>query len=129
MKPSSLKLANIDLVDREGIPTCPSTTVAGQCGIQHHAVLQLIAKHLPSIEGAFGPLAFEMRAQIRKANAGTTREYDQRIAYPPSCRRPLMRGLVAMPNRRRRRWPALVLSFLLGLIAGWVLRDGGAWLP
>ena len=50
--------------------------------------------------------------------------------YPPSCRRPLMRGFVAMPNRRRRRrWPALVLFFLLGLLAGWVLRDGGAWLP
>jgi hypothetical protein len=49
--------------------------------------------------------------------------------YPPSCRRPLMRGFFAMPNRRRRRWPALVLSFLLGLLAGWLLRDGGAWLP
>jgi hypothetical protein len=49
--------------------------------------------------------------------------------YPPSCRRPLMRGVFAMPNRRRRRWPALVLSFLLGLLAGWLLRDGGAWLP
>jgi hypothetical protein len=104
MKPSSLKPAVIDLVDREGIPTCQSTTVAGQCGIQHHAVLQLIDKHLPSIEGVFGPLAFEMRKGS-----------------------PLQQGGFA--NRRRRRWPALVLSFLLGLLAGWVLRDGGAWLP
>ena len=71
MKPSSLKLADIDLVDREGIPTCPSTTVAGQCGIQHHAVMQLIDKHLPSIEGAFGPLAFEMRKGSPLAACGT----------------------------------------------------------
>lgn len=32
-------------------------------------------------------------------------------------------------NRRRRRWPMIVLSFLLGLLAGWVIRGGGAWLP
>ena len=32
-------------------------------------------------------------------------------------------------NRRRRRWPMIVLSFILGLLAGWVLRGGGAWLP
>ena len=81
MKPSSLKLAAVDLVDRKGIPTCPSTAIAEHCGIQHKNVLELIDKHLASIEGAFGPLAFETRAQIRKANAGTTREYDQRVAY------------------------------------------------
>jgi hypothetical protein len=68
-------------VDRAGVPTCPSTAIAEHCGIQHKNVLELIDKHLPSIEGAFGILAFETRAQIRKANAGTTREYDQRIAY------------------------------------------------
>jgi hypothetical protein len=49
--------------------------------------------------------------------------------YPPSYRRPLMQGIIVRSNRRRRRWPALVLSFLLGLLAGWLLRDGGAWLP
>ncbi len=31
-------------------------------------------------------------------------------------------------NRRRRRWPVIVLTFILGLLAGWVLRGGGAWL-
>jgi hypothetical protein len=79
MKPSSLKPAVIDLVDREGIPTCPSTTVAGQCGIQHHAVLQLIDKHLPSIEGAFGPLAFEMRKGSPLQQGGFAKA--TRIAY------------------------------------------------
>ena len=32
-------------------------------------------------------------------------------------------------NRRRNRLPMLVLTFILGLLAGWVLRGGGAWLP
>lgn len=32
-------------------------------------------------------------------------------------------------NRRRRRWPTNLLFFVLGLLAGWVLRGGGAWLP
>jgi len=32
-------------------------------------------------------------------------------------------------NRRRRRWPMIVLSFILGLLAGWAIRGGGAWLP
>lgn len=32
-------------------------------------------------------------------------------------------------NRRRRRWPSRILFFALGLLAGWVLRGGGAWLP
>jgi len=60
MKSSSSKLATIDLVDRDGTPTCPSTAIAEHCGISHHAVLQLVDKHLHSIEGAFGHLAFEM---------------------------------------------------------------------
>ena len=81
MKPSSLKIAAVDLVDRKGVPTCPSTVIAEQCGIQHHAVIQLIDKHLASIEAAFGHVAFEMRAQIRKANGNSTREYAQRVAY------------------------------------------------
>jgi hypothetical protein len=32
-------------------------------------------------------------------------------------------------NRRRNRLPLLVLTFILGLLAGWVLRGGGAGLP
>ena len=32
-------------------------------------------------------------------------------------------------NRRRRRWPARLLFFTLGLLAGWLLREGGACLP
>ena len=51
-------------------------------------------------------------------------------AYPQSAyRRSPIQGSVATRNRRRRRWPKLVISFLLGLLAGWVLRGGGAWLP
>jgi len=60
MKTSSLKLAAVELVDRTGIPTCPSTVIAEHCGIQHKNVLELIDKHRPSIEGTFGILAFEM---------------------------------------------------------------------
>jgi hypothetical protein len=32
-------------------------------------------------------------------------------------------------KRRRRRWPMIVLWFILGLLVGWVLRGGGAVLP
>ena len=31
-------------------------------------------------------------------------------------------------NRRRRRWPMILLWFILGLLAGWMLRGGGAGL-
>jgi hypothetical protein len=49
--------------------------------------------------------------------------------YPQSAyRRFPIQGFVVRQNRRRR-WPMIVLSFLLGLLAGWVLRGGGAWLP
>ena len=61
MKLSSPKLSKVDLVDRTGIPTCPSTAIAEQCGITHQAVLKLIDSHLSSIEGAFGPIGFEIR--------------------------------------------------------------------
>ena len=81
MKPSSLKLAAVDLVDRKGIPTCPSTAIAEHCGIQHHAVLQLIDKHLSSIESAFGYLAFEMRDNIRLAKSGSQSTHHVRVAY------------------------------------------------
>jgi hypothetical protein len=54
--------------------------------------------------------------------------------YPQSAYRRLQpQGITAYlakdGNRRRRRWPMIVLSFLLGLLAGWVIRGGGAWLP
>jgi len=50
--------------------------------------------------------------------------------YPQSAyRRFPIQGLVLRENRRRRRWPMIVLSFLLGLLVGWVIRGGGAWLP
>lgn len=81
MKPSSLKLAAVDLVDREGIPTCPSTAIAEHCEIQHHAVLQLTDKYLSSIEAAFGHVAFEMRDEIRLGKAGVQSTYPVRIAY------------------------------------------------
>ena len=29
------------------------------------------------------------------------------------------------PNRRRRRWAAIVISFLTGLLVGWLARGGG----
>lgn len=32
-------------------------------------------------------------------------------------------------NSRRNRLPLLILSFILGLLAGWALRGGGAGLP
>ncbi len=39
--------------------------------------------------------------------------------------------IIAPPKNRgnRRRWPMIVLSFILGLLAGWAIRGGGAWLP
>lgn len=48
--------------------------------------------------------------------------------YPQSAYRrfPIQGGRVTQ-NRRRRRWPMIVLSFILGLLAGLVLRGGGAW--
>jgi hypothetical protein len=50
--------------------------------------------------------------------------------YQQSAYRPFpVQGFVVRQNRRRRRWPMIVLSFLLGLLAGWVIRGGGAWLP
>ena len=50
--------------------------------------------------------------------------------YPQSAyRRFPIQGFTARPNRPRRRWPMIILSFLLGLLAGWVIRGGGAWLP
>jgi hypothetical protein len=54
--------------------------------------------------------------------------------YPQSAYRRLhTQGITAYlardANCRRRRWPMIVLSFILGLLAGWVLRGGGAWLP
>ncbi len=79
MKPSSLKLAAVDLVDREGIPTCPSTAIAEHCGIQHKNVLELIDKQLSSIEGAFGPLAFETRKGSPLEHGGFAKP--TRIAY------------------------------------------------
>ena len=45
--------------------------IAESCDITHQAVLKLIDTHLSSIEGAFGPLGFEMLAQNRKAESGT----------------------------------------------------------
>lgn len=43
----------------------------------------------------------------------------------------LIQGITSYPrrNRRRSRLPLLVLTFMLGLLAGWVIRGGGAWLP
>ena len=33
-------------------------------------------------------------------------------------------------NRSRRPcWPGILLAFLLGLVIGWLLRGGGAFLP
>ena len=42
-----------------------------------------------------------------------------------------LQGLTSYPrrNRRRNRLLMLVLTFILGLLAGWVLRGGGAWPP
>ena len=77
MKTSSLKLAAVDLVDRKGIPTCPSTAIAEHCDIQHKNVLELIDRHLPRIEGAFGPPAFETRVVSRPQGGGS----EQRVAY------------------------------------------------
>jgi hypothetical protein len=79
MKPSSLKLAAVDLVDKGGVPTCPSTAVAENCGITHQAVLKLIDAHLPSIEGAFGPLGFEIRKGSPLEHGGFAKA--TRVAY------------------------------------------------
>jgi hypothetical protein len=49
--------------------------------------------------------------------------------YPQSAyRRYPIQGFVVRKNRRRR-WPSRILFFTLGLLAGWVIRGGGAWLP
>lgn len=79
MKPSSLKIAAVDLVDRDGIPTCPSTVIAEHCDITHHAVMQVIDKQIANIEGAFGPLAFEMRKGSSLEHGGFAKA--TRIAY------------------------------------------------
>jgi hypothetical protein len=48
--------------------------------------------------------------------------------YPQSVHhRFAIQGFAAHRNRRRRRWPVIVLWFILGLLAGWLLRGGGAW--
>ena len=43
----------------------------------------------------------------------------------------LIQGITSYPrrNRRRNHLPMLILTFILGLLAGWVLRGGGAGLP
>ena len=81
MNTTSLKLAAVDLVDRKGIPTCPSTAIAEHCGIQHKNVLELIDKHLSSIEGAFGHVAFETRDEIRLGKPGVQSSYPVRVAF------------------------------------------------
>jgi hypothetical protein len=42
-----------------------------------------------------------------------------------------LQGITCYPrrNRRRPRLALLVLTFILGLLAGWVIRGGGAGLP
>jgi hypothetical protein len=51
-------------------------------------------------------------------------------SYPQSAyRRFPIQGFTVRKNRPRRRWPMIVLSFILGLLAGWAIRGGGAWLP
>ena len=40
-----------------------------------------------------------------------------------------IQGFAMRVNRRRPRWPMIVLSFLLGLLVGWAIRGGGAWQP
>ena len=49
--------------------------------------------------------------------------------YPQSAHRRFpIQGITAYPNRRRRRWPVIVLTFIIGLLAGWVMSGGSAWL-
>jgi hypothetical protein len=52
-------------------------------------------------------------------------------SIPSSIQPLLIQGITSYPcrNRRRSRLPLLVLTFMLGLLAGWVIRGGGAWLP
>ena len=49
-----------------------------------------------------------------------------RVRIPNACIYPPPKNRV---NRRRPRWPMIALSFILGLLAGWLLRGGGAWMP
>lgn len=50
------------------------------------------------------------------------------LSYPHSAlRRIPLEGFVVRKNRRRRRWPMIVFAFVLGLLAGWFSRDGGAY--
>ncbi|MBN8459391.1 MAG: hypothetical protein J0M04_16305 [Verrucomicrobia bacterium] len=46
-------------------------------------------------------------------------------------RHPLIQGITSYPRRRGRRPrpAALLLTFALGLLAGWLIRGGGAWPP
>jgi hypothetical protein len=49
-------------------------------------------------------------------------------SYPHSTfRRIPIEGFVVRQNRRRRRWPMIVLAFILGMLAGWFIRGGGAY--
>lgn len=50
--------------------------------------------------------------------------------FPQSAyRRYPIQGFAVRVNCRRPRWPMIAVLFILGLLAGWVLRGGGAWLP
>lgn len=38
---------------------------------------------------------------------------------------PMIAAARVRPNRRRRRWPAILLAFLAGVLCGWLARGGG----
>ena len=132
MKPSSSKLATIVLADRGGTPTCPSTAIAEHCGIQHKNVLELIDKHADSIESAFGHVAFETRPF--ETGGGIQR---RRIAFLTEQQATFLITMfrntdvvVRFKLALKRTNPAAVLlALIIGLLVGWLLRDGGALLP
>ena len=58
-------------------------------------------------------------------NRSTTMSH---LSYPHSTfRRIPIEGFVVRQNRRRRRWPMIVLAFILGMFVGWFIRGGGAY--
>lgn len=67
---------------------------------------------------------------LNKKNSTIRSTTMSHLSYPQSTfRRVPLEGFVVRQNRRRRRWPMIVLAFTLGLLAGWFIRDGGAYFP
>lgn len=65
-------MPNLTVTQRNGILVVDSRLIAQDLGIEHRALLQTLDKHILSIEGAFGAIAFEMREfKTKQGNRST----------------------------------------------------------